>query len=392
MQHYEMNNTWNDKINNQLSKNKSRHLYRKRLMIHNGNKRLIYIKNKKYLNFASNSYLGLSSDPEIIKSWKNFLDLEGLGSGGSGHIIGYHPLHRKLEKWLSSWLNFPRALLFSSGFTANQAIIYVLSKLFKYIFIDRFSHASVIEASINKNILFKRFRHNDMYHLSQLLEKKEISNNSLIFTEGVFSMDGDQAPLKKLITLAKLHNIYLVLDDAHGFGILGNEGKGTPYVKNIFPDLLVITFGKAAGICGAAILCQDNVAEYFLQYSKSLIYSTSMMPAQAGAILVALKKIQRSQYLRTRLFQNIKRFQMSAKKLKLYKYSDTAIQPIIIGDNLSTIKFSKKIQEKGFWVNPILPPSVPEGSGRIRITITAMHQKSDIDNLIETLFYAERFI
>lgn len=387
-----MNNMWNNKINSQLLKNKKYHLYRKRVIIHNGNKPLIYIKNKKYLNFSSNNYLGLSSDPEIIRSWKNFANLEGLGSGGSGHVIGYHPLHRKLEIWLSNWLNFPRTLLFASGFAANQSIIYVLSKLFKYIFIDRLSHASILEASTNKNILFKRFQHNDTYHLSQLLEKKESKNNSLIFTEGIFSMDGDQAPLKKLVTLAKLYNSYLIVDDAHGFGILGHEGKGTPYVKNVFPDLLVITFGKAVGMYGAAILCQENMAEYFLQYSKNLIYSTSMIPAQAGAILTALKKVKRAQHLRNRLFRNIRRFQISAKKLKLYKYSSTAIQPIVIGDNLLTIKFSKRVQEKGCWVTPILPPSVPEGAGRIRITITAMHQKSDIDNLIEALFYAEKFI
>uniref|UniRef100_A0A1A9Z1F8 Aminotransferase class I/classII large domain-containing protein n=1 Tax=Glossina pallidipes TaxID=7398 RepID=A0A1A9Z1F8_GLOPL len=134
------------------------------------------------------------------------------------------------------------------------------------------------------------------------------------------------------------------------------------------------------------------MAEYFLQYSKNLIYSTSMIPAQAGAILTALKKVKRAQHLRNRLFRNIRRFQISAKKLKLYKYSSTAIQPIVIGDNLLTIKFSKRVQEKGCWVTPILPPSVPEGAGRIRITITAMHQKSDIDNLIEALFYAEKFI
>uniref|UniRef100_A0A1A9UKE7 Radical SAM core domain-containing protein n=1 Tax=Glossina austeni TaxID=7395 RepID=A0A1A9UKE7_GLOAU len=336
----------------------------------------------------------LSKHPESvpINMLVKIKDLEGLGSGGSGHITGYHPLHKKLEIWLSNWLKFPRALLFSSGFAANQAIINVLSRIFKYIFVDRLSHASILEASINKNILFKRFQHNDIHHLSQLLEKKESRSNSLIFTEGVFSMDGDQVDLKKLITLSKLNNNYLVLDDAHGFGILGDEGKGTSYIKNIFPNLLVVTFSKAVGVCGAAILCQENVAEYFLQYSKNLIYSTSMMPAQAGTILVALKKMKCSQYLRDRLFQNIKRFQISAKKLKLYKYSNTAIHPIIIGDSLLTIKFSQKLQEKGFWVNPILPPSVPVGKGRIRITITAMHRESDIDNLIEALFYAEKNI
>ncbi|MDQ1237480.1 MAG: 8-amino-7-oxononanoate synthase [Wigglesworthia glossinidia] len=387
-----MNNCWNEKINYRLLKYKNQNLYRKRIEINNGNSRWIYIKNKKYLNFSSNNYLGLSCDTEIMQSWKDYIKLGGVGSGGSGHVIGYHPLHKKLEVWLSNWLNFPRALLFSSGFSANQAIIHVLGTIFKYIFVDRLSHASIIEASLNSNISCKSFRHNDINHLLKLLMQNKYKNNSLIFTEGIFSMDGDQSPIGNLIKIAKKFYSYLIVDDAHGFGILGDEGKGTSYIKNMLPDLLVITFGKSVGMHGAAILCQENIAEYFLQFSKNLIYSTAMIPAQAGAILTALKKIRYSSTLRDHLFRNIKRFQCSAKKLKFYKHSNTAIQPIIIGDSLLTIQFAKKLRKQGLWVHPILPPSIPKGQARIRITITAMHQENDIDNLIEALFYAERFI
>ncbi|BAC24600.1 bioF [Wigglesworthia glossinidia endosymbiont of Glossina brevipalpis] len=385
-----MKNILQNKVQKDLLNIKSKNIYRKRTPVKDGNSRYIFINNKKYLNFSSNNYLGLSCDTDIKKSWCNFINIEGMGSGGSGHVIGYSELHKKLEVWLAKWMGFPRALLFSSGFLANQAIVNVLGKLCNNIIVDKFIHASIIESAINSKMKLQRFKHNDMTSLEKCLMKKKHNESCLIFTEGIFSMDGDQCNLQKILNISNKFNGYLVLDDAHGFGILGSEGRGTIKIENVYPDLLVITFSKSVGINGAAILCQKEIAEYFLQYSRNLIYSTSMPPSQAGAILTAIKKIKKSNFLRKRLFNNIKKFKKKAKELKFYKKSNTAIQPIITNDNRLTIKFFKKLVNFGIWACPILPPSVPVKKSRIRIIITAMHNENDIDILLQSLFKIEK--
>lgn len=378
---------WSKFLKNKLEIRKIEKLWRKRRIIENYNTRIIYINKKKYINFSSNNYLGLSHNKNIIESWKIALNKYGSGSGGSGHIIGYNEAHYKLEKDLENWLDYPQALLFHSGYSANQSIITTLMNKKDLIIADKLSHISLIESSIFSKAKLKRFPHNRM----DILKKFSIQNDfskKLIITEGVFSMDGDHSPLNKIHHIAKKNNAFLLVDDAHGIGVLGKEGKGSCEVYNIKPDLLIITFGKAFGLSGAALLCNKIIGEYFLQYSKGLIYSTSIPPAQASALSKSILQIRKSDCLRNKLNENINYFR---KLIKNYNFpfldSHTAIQPLIIGDNQKSLKLSNFLKKNGFFAQAILPPSVPKNSSRLRITITANHLFIDFEKLVELLNY-----
>lgn len=312
----------------------------------------------------------------------------GVGSGGSGHVTGYSQPHAQLEQQLADWLGYPRALLFISGYAANQAVLAALMGADDRILADKLSHASLLEAAAHSPAQLRRFAHNQPDSLQNLLSKP-CCGQTLVVTEGVFSMDGDCAPLAALQQHTTAAGGWLMVDDAHGIGVQGEGGRGSCALQGVKPELLVVTFGKAFGLSGAAVLCQEPVAEYLLQYARHLIYSTAMPPAQAIALQTALLRIQQADDLRQQLQQRIAQFRRGAADLPLsLGGSETAIQPLLVGDNPQTLALAEQLRAAGLWVTAIRPPTVPPGGARLRITLSAAHQPEDIDRLLEGLYGA----
>ncbi|ETT02080.1 8-amino-7-oxononanoate synthase [Providencia alcalifaciens] len=376
---------WSSFIDSQLQKRKDASAWRERRCIEKSSGRELHFQGKSYLNFSSNDYLGLSQHPEIIRAWQQGAQEYGVGSGGSGHITGFTHAHHQAEQKLADWLGYPRAILFISGFAANHALITALMTAEDRILADKLSHASLLEGAMHSQAQLRRFSHNSVNSLKKLISKPHTAK-TLVVTEGVFSMDGDSAPLDELQTLAHAHNAWLMVDDAHGLGIWGKQGRGSCDEYGIKPDILVATFGKAVGVSGAAVLCDERTADFLIQAARHLIYSTSMPPAQAVAISAAVGEIQQADEQRAQLQRNIHYFkrQLNLPDMHLVD-SNTAIQPLIVGDNEKSLQLSQFLREKGIWVQAIRPPTVPPGSARLRMTLSAAHQQDDIDKLLEAL-------
>lgn len=378
--------TWQKRIEQALAERRAGNRFRTRQVNESGSGRYLVAHAKRYLNFSSNDYLGLSQHPAIVRAWQQGAERYGVGSGGSGHVTGYSTAHHQLESELAQWLGYSRALLFISGFAANQAVITALAQKRDRILADKLSHASLLEAAMLSPAQLRRFAHNDVQALEDLLGTS-CEGQQLVVTEGVFSMDGDRAPLAKIAAATHRAEGWLMVDDAHGIGVLGEEGRGSCYQQQVKPDLLVITFGKAFGVSGAAILCSDDVADYLLQFARHLIYSTAMPPAQACALSAALDVIRKGDERRSRLDDNIAVFRHGATDLPLGLInSSTAIQPLIVGENARTLNLAARLRERGFWLTAIRPPTVPTGGARLRVTLTAEHTREDIEALLEALY------
>ncbi|CFQ38931.1 8-amino-7-oxononanoate synthase [Yersinia bercovieri] len=380
--------SWQSKIEQGLQQRRAAAAYRSRQVNDGANGRWLQSGERQYLNFAGNDYLGLSQDAAVIAAWQQGAQRYGVGSGGSGHVIGYSQPHARLEQQLADWLGYPRALLFISGYGANQAVLAALTNADDRILADKLSHASLLEAATHSPAQLRRFAHNQPDSLQKLLSKP-CCGQTLVVTEGVFSMDGDCAPLAALQQHSAAAGGWLMVDDAHGIGVHGEGGRGSCALQGVKPELLVVTFGKAFGLSGAAVLCQEPVAEYLLQYARHLIYSTAMPPAQAVALQAALLRIQQGDDLRQQLQQRITQFRRGAADLPLsLGASDTAIQPLLVGDNPQTVALAQQLRAAGLWVTAIRPPTVPPGGARLRITLSAAHQPDDIDRLLEVLYGA----
>lgn len=378
--------SWQARVEQALADRRASDSFRTRQVNERGSGRFLVANGKQHLNFSSNDYLGLSQHPEIIRAWQAGAEKYGAGSGGSGHVTGYSGAHYQLEQELAGWLGYPRALLFISGFAANQAVITALAQKQDRILADRLSHASLLEAAMHSPAQLRRFAHNDVHSLADLLGLP-CEGQQLVVTEGVFSMDGDQAPLEAIASATRSAGGWLMVDDAHGIGVLGDEGRGSCHHHQIKPDLLVITFGKAFGVSGAAVLCNNDVADYLLQFARHLIYSTAMPPAQATALSAALAVIRNGDEQRSRLREHIAQFREGAARLPLALIdSRTAIQPLIVGENARTLELAAGMRERGFWLTAIRPPTVPNGSARLRVTLTASHTSRDIETLLEALY------
>lgn len=373
-------NVWQARITRALEARKNAQGYRIRQVAE---------QNDHCLNFASNDYLGLSRSPKLIQAWQKGAELYGVGSGGSSHVTGYHEPLQQLESQLAEWLGYERAIVYSSGFAANQALIQLLIEKNDWIIADKLSHASLVEAAMNSEGHFKRYAHNDLASLKHLLNKVDDDQAVLTITEGIFSMDGDEAPLQDIEAVtAHNQNHWLMVDDAHGIGVHGQEGKGTCDKYGIQPDILVVTFGKALGVKGAAILCSDSVAEYLIQKSRALIYSTAIPPAQAYTLLKSIEIVQQADEQRQYLKDLILYFKAELKMLGIENQSNSAIQPIIIGSNDESLRVSQVLKDHNIWAMAIRPPTVPANSARIRLTLNTNHTQENIDHVIGALRYA----
>ncbi|MFV0263300.1 MAG: 8-amino-7-oxononanoate synthase [Kluyvera sp.] len=379
--------SWQQRIDHAVAERREAQAFRQRQPLAQGAGRWLTCGERRYRNFSSNDYLGLSQHPQVIRAWQDGAERYGVGSGGSGHVTGYHQAHQRLEEQLADWLGYDRALLFISGFAANQAVIAALAAREDRIVADRLSHASLLEAASLSPAQLRRFQHNDSQHLARLLAAP-VAGQQLVVTEGVFSMDGDGAPLAEVAAEARHAGAWLMVDDAHGIGVVGENGRGSCYQQGVKPELLVVTFGKAFGLSGAAVLCSQAVADYFVQFARHLIYSTAMPPAQAQALQAALAVIRSDdgQQRREKLAQHIADFRRGARGLA-YALTDSqsAIQPLIVGDNGHTLRLAERLRERGCWATAIRPPTVPVGSARLRLTLTAAHDAQDIVQLLEVL-------
>ena len=376
-----------DFINSHLQARQQSALNRKRYVIEQASAREIIVDNKRYLNFASNDYLGFADEPTLLEG------MHSLGSHSSALVTGYQGAQQQLEKYLCAQLGYKNAMLFNSGFSANSSVIKALFQdkaiaQQSAIFQDKLNHASLIDGALHANAALVRFNHNDMNHLRSRLEKSN-AKYKLIVSEGVFSMDGDQAPLIELLSLAKAHNAWLMIDDAHGFGVLGKSGLGScePLIaaENL-PDILVITFGKAVASSGACVLGSSEFIDYMLQFNRDYTYSTAMSPFIASHTLSRIKTIRDANDKRAKLNANIALFKRLSNEHKIALMdSTTAIQPLVLGCAEQTLKACEQLKQHGIWLTAIRPPTVQHNTSRLRVTLTAAHTEQDITTLVNCL-------
>lgn len=377
-----------DFIDAELAQRKSDDLYRQIRTTQGQQGRYIRIDDQRYLNFSSNDYLGLSADKQLISAWQEGAQRYGVGSGGSFLVTGHNQAHAQLSEQLCAWLGVEAVALFSSGYSANQAIIKLMLDKHALLLQDKLNHASLMEAGMLSPAKMLRFKHNDMQHLSSLLDK-QCNPNSLIISEGVFSMDGDRAPIGALLQQREQHQGWLMIDDAHGLGVLGDAGQGSVVASghaNRDINIYMATFGKALGVGGAFVAGSRAFIEYLTNFSKPYIYSTGLPPAMAHSISCAVDMVQQQSWRRDKLMQLIHLFrQLAEQNGILLAPSQTAIQPLIIGDSARALQVATKLKQAGFWVTAIRPPTVPMHSARLRITLTSQHQEQDIARLINAI-------
>jgi 8-amino-7-oxononanoate synthase len=371
-----------------LSQRQQDQLYRQRKILDTAQGTHVVINNKKYISFCSNDYLGLANHPEVIAAFKHGTDCYGVGSGASHLVSGHSVAHHQLEKELALFTGRDRALLFSSGYMANLGVITALCNKGDYIFEDKLNHASLIDAGLLSGARFQRYLHSDMESLEKYLQKN-VGGNKLVVTDAVFSMDGDIAALPDLVHIAQKHEAWLIADDAHGFGVLGKNGAGCAEAFSLTQQqlpILIGTLGKALGTFGAFVAGSDALIENLIQFSRTYIYTTALPPAIAEATRMSLKLVQQENWRREKLNNNIQYFRACAKTLQLdLMKSDTAIQPVVIGGNAEVMRINKYLEEKYFLVGAIRPPTVPEGTARLRITLCAEHTHDEIDQLLVAL-------
>jgi 8-amino-7-oxononanoate synthase len=366
-------------------------LTRRRRVLESPCGRIAAVDGKNVLNFASNDYLGLAGNAEIAAALAAGAVRWGAGSGASHLVSGHLAPHETLEQEIADFTGFPRALTFSTGYLANLAIVPTLATRGAVIFSDKLNHASLIDAmqlAKAQGAETQRYAHCDMAALERLLVASD-AETKLIVSDAVFSMDGDLAPLPLLFELAERYDAWLVIDDAHGFGVLGPQGRGSLAHFNLpyHPRLLLMgTLGKAAGVGGAFVAGSETAIEYLLQRARSYIFTTAAPPAIACALSKSLQIIERGDALRANLFARIGQLRDGLGSLPWPLLpSATAIQPLIVGENEAALVLAKALWERGLWVPAIRPPTVPKGTARLRISISAAHTAADIDQLIHAL-------
>lgn len=375
-----------------LDKRKAEGLLRQRRLLDSPQAEHIVANNKPYLSFCSNDYLGLANHPALIAAMQIAAGDSGVGSGASGLVTGHHRYHDDLEKQLAKFVNMPAALLFSAGYMANIGVLGALVGRGDAIFADKLNHACLNDGGYYSLADFNRFPHNDVAALEKLL-KASTARHKLIAVDAVFSMDGDIAPLAEYLALCEKYDAYLYIDDAHGFGVLGEHGQGSlNHLKLKSPRIIMMaTLGKAAGVAGSFVAGERVVIDYLIQTAKSYVYSTPAPPALSATLSASVRLIEQGDDLRTHLRSLIHYFKgnLQCKKWQLMP-SETSIQPLVVGDNLEALALSEYLQKQGILVPAIRPPTVPVGTARLRISISAAHSLNDVKQLISLIQQAEQ--
>ncbi len=348
----------------------------------------IRVNEKEYIDFSSNDYLGLSAHPRLIEEAKGAVEKFGASGCASRLMSGDLELHHRLEDRIAKFKNKEAALFFNSGYQANVGIISSLYGKDDCIFLDRLSHASIIDGILLSGAKFFRFRHNDTEDLDLLLKaERDKFKKALIVTETVFSMDGDRAPLRELARLKEKYNCEIFVDEAHATGIFGKNGGGIVEEEGLEQeiDFIMGTFSKALAGFGAYLATSRSVVEYLVNTCRSFIYSTALPPAIIASNLASLDLVEKEPYRRERLLGQACYFRDSLRAEGLEVRGRSQIIPVIIGDNAKTLDAAKRLQEKGYWVLPIRPPTVPDGEARLRFSLTYHHDKSVLERLINDI-------
>ena len=375
-------------LNTELQQRKAQHLYRSRRISDGPQQPEMIIDGKPVICFCSNDYLGLANHPEVKAAFIKGVGLYGAGSGAAHLINGHSRSHHALEQALAEFTGYPRALLFSTGYMANLGLAQALVGKGDTVLEDRLNHASLLDGGLLSGARLIRYRHNDAQDLDTRLAART-SGEKLVLSDGVFSMDGDIADIPAHLNACRKHDAWFMLDDAHGFGVLGEHGRGTLEhhgVSTIDAPIYMATLGKALGTAGAFIAGSDELVETLIQKARSYIYTTASPPAVAEATRASLNIIKSQPELRGRLHDNIRYFTRCCEQLGIeLANSQTAIQPVIIGDTQTTVNFSEQLLAQGILITAIRPPTVPKNTARLRITLSAAHSHTHIDKLISAL-------
>ncbi|MBT3044368.1 MAG: 8-amino-7-oxononanoate synthase [Candidatus Thiodiazotropha endolucinida] len=371
-----------------LQKRRHDGLYRSRRVVSTAQQPELVVDGKRVIAFCSNDYLGLANHPEVVEAMQRAAGNYGVGSGAAHLITGHSNSHHRLEEALAEYTGRSRALLFSTGYMANIGVISALLKQGDRLFEDRLNHASLLDAGQLTRARMQRYRHADPESLRSQLKGSE-EGQALIATDGVFSMDGDLAPLPSLVELARRHQAWLMVDDAHGLGVLGEEGGGVLSHFDLDSDdvpILMGTLGKGFGTYGAFVAGSEELIETLIQHARSYIYTTAPPAALAEATLVSLRLARQETWRRERLQDLIARFRQSVRQIGLPLLdSMTPIQPILAGSSQQAVTWSRLLEKQGVLVSAIRPPTVPDGSARLRITLSANHTDRQLDRLLDAL-------
>lgn len=378
-------------LQQELAKRQAAGLLRKRRIIDSPQSSHLNIGNRQVISFCSNDYLGLANHSDLISAMQSGAQISGAGSGAAHLITGHHRYHHELELALARFVGVPGSLLFSTGYMANIGVICSFMQRNDDIFCDKLNHASLNDGAILSRANLQRYPHLDLDALERLLEKST-ARRKMVVTDSVFSMDGDIAPLSDLLALCERHDAWLFIDDAHGFGVLGEQGRGAlnQFTLSSPAIIYMATLGKAAGVSGAFVAGSETVIDYLMQNARTYIYTTAMPPALAAASIAALGLIEQSDDRRSHLHSLIEqlRARLQCKRWKLAS-SDTPIQPLIIGSNDAAVKASEHLLEQGMLVPAIRPPTVPTNTARLRISLSAAHTTEDVNRLATALHEAE---
>ncbi len=349
------------------------------------------VDGRQMLNFCGNDYLGLSQHFSINSALQDGAARHGFGSTGSPLVCGRHAAHVALERAIAEWLGYPRALLFDSGYVANLAVLQAFLGEGDLCVQDRLDHASLIDGARLSGAMLRRYPHGDAEGALRQL-RSHVEGAAMVATDGVFSMDGDIAPLKQLAVVSRVQNATLYVDDAHGVGVVGvagDEGRGSVAAAGLGAGevpLQLVTLGKALGGHGAVVVGDSDLIEHLVQVARGFVYSTAPPPALAAASLQAVKMARSDHWRRERLQSLIQRFREKMRQQGFdLPASETPIQPVPCGDEQSALAMSAALEAEGFWVAAIRPPTVPDNSSRLRVTFTALHTPGDVNALVQAL-------
>ncbi|WOG28575.1 8-amino-7-oxononanoate synthase [Endozoicomonas sp. 8E] len=375
-------------LENDLQARRTRGLYRTRKTLEAPQGAEVVVDGKPYLAFCNNDYLGLANHPDICAAMARATSDYGTGGGASHLVIGHSRAHHQLEEELAEFTGRERVLLFSNGYMANLGVITALLGKEDAVFQDRLNHASLLDAGLLSGARFQRYLHKDLANLETRLKRTD-GRRKLIVTDGVFSMDGDLAPLKALSELAHRQDAWLMVDDAHGFGVLGNKGGGVAEHCSLGQSdlpVLVGTLGKAFGTAGAFVAGSEALIETLIQFARTYIYTTSLPPAIAEATRVSLGILKEENWRREHLDKLVQYFRKACQQMGLKLMdSHSPIQPVIVGSADTAVAMSDALAAQGILVTAIRPPTVPEGTSRLRITFSAAHKQQHVEQLLHAL-------
>ena len=374
--------TWLDDL-------RRRKMYRRRRVVESPQSREVVVDGRPLLNFCSNDYLGLAGDPRVAAAFAAGAERWGTGSGASHLVCGHTAAHHELEEALAEFAGRPRALLFSTGYAANVGAINALLTVGDAVLEDRQNHASLLDGGWISRASFQWYAHRDVQDLDKRLGECGDARRKLVVSDGTFSMDGDACPLDEVVEVARRHTAWVMIDDAHGLGVHGRGGCGLVDPARYGTDdvpVLMGTLGKALGTFGAFVAGSEELVELLIQKARGYVFSTALPSAVAVATLASLRIAIDEEWRRERLAGLVARFRRGAEELGLELLpSSSPIQPVIVGEPGRTVEWSRALEERGLMITAIRPPTVPEGTSRLRITLTAGHQEGDVDRLLAAL-------